>query len=241
LEQICSSARAENQAAARRLNDIGELWLIRLRECGEREDWVVDAAEAVAAEVAAALGVSQGLASTHLRYARAMRERLPELAKVFLAGDLDFRLFQTIVYRTDLITDDDVLAAVDAQLAVAAPRWPSMTPGRLAGKIDKIVFAADRDAIRRSRERQSDRDVWIGDCIGGVSEIHGSLFTPDAHALDKRLNALAAARSAYQGPAPCRRTWRVGGRSGSVGLPLRACRLLRRGQGCRSGGDPCDR
>ncbi len=39
------------------------------------------------------------------------------MAEVFKAGDIDFRTFQTIVYRTDLITDRDVLAAVDAQLA----------------------------------------------------------------------------------------------------------------------------
>ncbi len=177
LERICSSARCENRAAAQRLEGISELWAVRLRECGDREDWAVDAVAAVTAEVAAALGISQGLAGSYLHYARAMRERLPEVAKVFLAGDLDYRLFQTIVYRTDLITDRDVLAAVDGQLAAKAPRWPSMTPGRLAAQIDKIVFAADRDAVRRRNERQAGRDVWIGDCVGGVSEIHGGLFT----------------------------------------------------------------
>jgi Domain of unknown function (DUF222) len=178
LERICSSSRGENQAAAQRLDAIGDLWLVRLRECGEREDWIVDAAEAVAAEVAAALGISHGLASSHLRYARAMRERLPEVAAVFLAGDLDFRLFQTIVYRTDLITDRAVLAVVDAELAVKAPRWPSMTPGRLAGQIDKIVAKVDGDAVRRRQDRQRDRDVWVGDCIGGVSEIRGRRLDP---------------------------------------------------------------
>lgn len=137
VDRVCSSSRAENRAAAERLDTIGDLWVLRLRECGEREDWVMDAMEAVAAEVAAALGISQGLASSYLRYARAMRERLPQVAQVFIAGDLDYRMFQTVVYRTDLITDRDVLAKVDAELAVKAPRWPSMTPGRLAGQIDK--------------------------------------------------------------------------------------------------------
>ncbi|MGA8331225.1 MAG: hypothetical protein WB777_18300, partial [Mycobacterium sp.] len=28
------------------------------------------------------------------------------------------------MYRTDLIVDPDVLAAVDAELAVKVPRWP---------------------------------------------------------------------------------------------------------------------
>ena len=68
------------------MQGIGELWAPRLRECGEREDWVVDAVAAVTAEVAAALGVSQGLAGRYLNNARAMRERLPQVAKVFLAG-----------------------------------------------------------------------------------------------------------------------------------------------------------
>ena len=86
LERICSSARCENQAAAQRLQGIGELWAARLRECGEREDWVVDAVAAVTAEVAAALGISQGLAGSYLNYARAMRERLPQWPRYFWRG-----------------------------------------------------------------------------------------------------------------------------------------------------------
>jgi hypothetical protein len=121
-----------------------------------------------------------------------MRERLPQVAAVFVAGEIDFRLFQTLVYRTDLITDPEIMAAVDAELAVKVPRWPSMTRGRLAAQVDKIVARVDRDAVRRRREAARDREVWIGDRVDGLSEIHGSLCTPDAHALDKRLDALAA-------------------------------------------------
>lgn len=192
VDQVRSWSRAENRAAANRLGAIAELWSLRLRECGERADWVADAHAAVTAEVAAALCVSQGLAGSFLNHARAMRERLPLVATVFMAGDLDYRLFQTIVYRTDLICDAEVLAAVDRELAVKAPRWPSMTPGRLAGYIDKVVARADADAVRHRRDRQSGREVWIGFGDGGMAEIHGSLWTSDAHALDKRLNALAA-------------------------------------------------
>jgi hypothetical protein len=46
-----------------------------------------------------------------------MRERLPRVGEVFRAGEIDFRLFATIVYRTDLITDRGVLAAW-------TPSWP---------------------------------------------------------------------------------------------------------------------
>src|ERR1700739_771422 len=71
-----------------------------------------------------------------------MRERLPRVAAVFRAGDIDFRMFATIVYRTDLITDGEVLAAVDAELAVKVARWPSMTRGRLAGQAGGMVGGA---------------------------------------------------------------------------------------------------
>jgi hypothetical protein len=137
------------------------------------------------------LRISQGLAASQLRYARAMRERLPKVAEAFKAGDIDHRTFATIVYRTDLITDRDVLAVVDGQLALTVVRWPSMTRGRLAGQIDKIVVKADADAVRRRTERRIEREVWFADLEGGLSEIHGSLLSPDAHALDKRLTGLA--------------------------------------------------
>jgi hypothetical protein len=182
------SARHDPQVA------IGELFGYRLSRCSDTEQWAADTEEAVTAEVAAALRISQALAGSRLRYARAMREQVPKVAEVFKSGDIDYRTFQTIVYRTDLITDPDVLAVVDAQLAIKAPRWPPMTRGRLAGQIDKIVARADADAVRRRKKYQAGREIWIDDLAeGGISEIHGSLLTPDAHALDKRLDALAAA------------------------------------------------
>ena len=192
LDRIGASWRAQNRAAASALVAIGELFAYRLTRCSDTEEWAVDTEAAVSAEVAAALRMSQGLAASQLRYARAMRERLPQLAAVFHAGDIDQQTFATIVYRTDLITDRDVLATVDAQLALTVVRWPSMTRGRLAGHIDKIVAKADADAVRRRTQRRTEREVWFADVEGGLSEIHGSLLSPDAHALDKRLTALAA-------------------------------------------------
>ena len=54
----------------------------------------MDTEAAVSAEMAAALRISQALAASQLRYARAMRERLPRLAEVFKAGDIDLRMFR---------------------------------------------------------------------------------------------------------------------------------------------------
>jgi hypothetical protein len=154
VERIAAAARAENRAAAEQLAVIGELFGYRLSRCSETEDWAIDTMEAVAAEVAAELRISQGLAASRLRYARAMRERLPRLGAVFAAGDID-----------------DVLAAVDGELAVKVVRWPSMTQGRLAAQVDTIVARADVDAVRRRRKRQTDREIWIWESCDGVAEI----------------------------------------------------------------------
>jgi Domain of unknown function (DUF222) len=230
VDRICAATRAENQAAAAQLAAIGELFGYRLSRCSETEDWAIDTEEAVAAEVAAALRISQALAGSRLRYARAMRERLPKTAEVFKAGDIDYRIFQTIVYRTDLIADPDILAAVDATLAANVARWPSMTRGRLAGQIDKIVAKADADAVRlRTKRQAAEREIWISDFEAGISEIHGSLASPDAHALDKRLDALAATVCDHDPRSPQQR------RADALGaLAAGADRL-----GCRCGRPDC--
>ncbi|SRX93695.1 hypothetical protein MSP7336_01938 [Mycobacterium shimoidei] len=230
VDRICSATRFENRAAAAQLAAIGELFSYRLSRCAETEDWAIDTEAAVAAEVAAALRISHALASSRLRYARAMRERLPKIGEVFAAGDIDYRTFQTMVYRTDLITDAQVLAAVDAALAVNVVRWPSMTQGRLGGQIDKIVARADADAVRRRNEHQVGRQIWFGPSEeGGTSEFGGSLFTVDAHALDQAVDALAATVCEHD---PRTRDQR---RADALGaLAARADRL-----GCRCGRPDC--
>ncbi len=193
MERIRGASRVENRAAGLRLAAIGELFALRLSRCGENQDWAVDTTAAVAAEVAAALRISQALAGSYLHYARAMREQLPRVGALLLAGDIDLRMFQTLVFRTGLITDDDVLAGVDAKLAEAIPRWPSMTRGRLDAAVDKVVLRADRDAVRRRRETTRGREIWIASNVDGMAELGGRLIGTDALALDKRLDSLADA------------------------------------------------
>nr|WP_244904170.1 HNH endonuclease signature motif containing protein [Mycobacterium triplex] len=182
---------AENRAAGARLAAIGELDVLRLRQWGERESWATDTWDAIAAEIAAAVHIGQGLASSYLNYARAMRMRLPRIGAVLLAGEISYATFQTIVYRTELITDPEVMAAVDAQLAVKVRQWPSMTRARLGAAVDRLVAKADRDALRRTRKQQADRELSLWDGGNGLTEVFGRLLTPDAQVLDARLNALA--------------------------------------------------
>jgi hypothetical protein len=163
VDEVCAFARLENRAVAAQLDAMGRLFGYRLARCSENEDWAMDTMAAVAAEVGAALRISQAMAESKLRYARAMRERLPRVGELFRAGDLDYRAFQTIVFHTDLITDAAVLAAVDAELSVKVPLWPSHSTGRLGAKVAQVVARADADAVRRRKERQADREVSIWD------------------------------------------------------------------------------
>jgi hypothetical protein len=192
VARLRAAARAENRAAGERLAVIGELDVLWLRRFGERETWCTDTQEAITAEIAAALTITHGLATSYLEYSRAMRLRLPRVGAVLVAGEIDYRTFQTIVYRTDLIADPDVLAAVDASLGAKVARWRGATQGRIGGYVDQVVARADRDAVRRRRERRGDRELSIWGDADGLTEIFGRLLTTDAHAVDARLDALAA-------------------------------------------------
>jgi Domain of unknown function (DUF222) len=191
LDRICASARAENRAAANGLVSIYDMFRLRLRE-GGHDDWAVDTVEEVAAEVAAALRISQGLAAIRVGDAIAMARRLPQVGNVFLAGDIDYLIFQALVSRTELITDKERLAAVDAELSLASARWPSLSRGQMIARIDRIVARHDRDAVRRRKKKRDDRWVEIWDSGDGVSEIRGFLRVVDGRTLDARLDSLAA-------------------------------------------------
>jgi hypothetical protein len=192
LDRVREAGRTEAQAAAERLAAVGELFVLRCRDSGERQDWAIDTWEAVAAQVAAALQCSVAMGSSYLRYAMAMRDRLPEVGKVFQAGDIDYRAFQTIVFRTDLITDAEVLARVDARLAVLVSRRPSLTRGGLAAAVDQVVAKVDRDAVRRAAKAAHDRYLDVVDDGAGIAWVEGKVFATAGNALDRRLDELAA-------------------------------------------------
>ena len=191
FEALTLASRQENQAAAGRLRAICELFELRRRQRGERADWAVDTWAAVGAEIAAALQVSLAKAGSYMSYAVAML-RLPKVAAVFTAGEIDMEVFAAIVYRTELVTDEAAMAAVDGELAARVGRWPSMTRGKLATEIDRVVRCHDRDAVRRAREQSLDRRVSVWDKGNGTAELSGLLLSTDAAALEKRLDGLAA-------------------------------------------------
>jgi hypothetical protein len=191
VEQACSAARTESQATARRLNAVADLMQLRYRQHGDRADWVADAWDEISAELAAALRISRALASRYMSDAEVLRERLPKVGECLSAGDINYAMFGVIATRTALITDEETLASVDEQLALRAPRWPSLTRGRLVMRVDAIVVRLDRDAIRRADKEVKDRYLNVSPSLSGVAEVYGNVFACTAQALDRRLNELA--------------------------------------------------
>src|ERR1700733_1070144 len=191
IEQAWDAARAGAQATGRRLNVIADLMQLRYRQHGERAEWVADLWDAISAELAAALRISRALASRYMSDAEVIRERLPKVGESLAAGDINYAMFNVIATRTALITDDKALAAVDEQVALRAPRWPSLTRGRLAMRVDAIVLQVDRDAIRRTNKEVKDRYLNVSQSMSGIAEVYGNVFASTARALDRRLDELA--------------------------------------------------
>lgn len=194
LAEMSAAQRAERSAVARRLFAAGRLCQLRMSEVAQdqRLNWCIDNWEAVAAEIGAEMGISRRRASVHMEYGLALLERLPKVGAALAAGDVDFRVVAVVVFRTGLITDPDVLAAIDTALARSAPRWNALPHRKIAEYIDWRVRELDPAAQRTARQSKVDRHIEIGPGQDGVATVWGSVLAPDAAALDRRLDQLAA-------------------------------------------------
>ncbi|MCV6965467.1 DUF222 domain-containing protein [Mycobacterium intermedium] len=91
---------------------------------GQTDADVVDA-------IAAALRITPARASGHLRYAIALRERLPRLAEVFARGDVCLRVVATVISRVYLVQDPKILAELDQAIAKRVSRWTRLSTASL--------------------------------------------------------------------------------------------------------------
>jgi hypothetical protein len=186
-----AAARMESAAIAQRLAAVGELYARRAMEWKGRELWCADPFEAVAAEVSAAQNISRGRAGSQIRYSRELRERLPKVAAVFAAGEIDFRMVSTIISRTSNV-DEAVIADLDAALARLAPKWMKLSNSKLADRIDFVIAKFDADGVRVPPEIDEQRYVEVGPTTPGMGGIWANIHAADAAAFDQRIDALAA-------------------------------------------------
>jgi hypothetical protein len=190
---ITDAARQQNAMCGREFAAIGELYARRAPDDDvDRENWAIDGHENVVAEVAAALGISRGRARGRLRYAIALRERLPRVAEVFARGLVDFRLMAAVVSRTELVEDPVLVAKLDAAIARHGTKWMRLSEPKLFERIDMWVMRFDPAGRRVPGERIEDRYVEIAPTDAGLAGIWAQLHSTDGAALDQKLDALAA-------------------------------------------------
>jgi len=194
LAEMAAAQRSERSAVARRLVAAGRLCQLRMADVADddRTQWCIDNWEAVAAEVAAELGISRARASSHMNYGVELVERLPKVGAAMAAGEVDFQVIAVVVFRTGLITDPAVLAEIDTQLAAVAPGWNGLSRRRVADLVDWRVRDLDPAAERVARGVDEGRHVEFGVSQDGVTQFWGAVRAADAAILDRRLDQLAS-------------------------------------------------
>ncbi len=183
-------ARIANSAEACKTAAIAEL--VRRRVVDEHPDWACDDWDACAAELSCALTIGHGPASGQMTMAIALRDRLPKVGALFLAGEVGARTAGTITWRTMLVDDGEALAAIDTDIAEAVRRWGALSKYKLEKAIDAAVERHDPDAVRRARSAMRGRNFTIGDHNDetGTTSVWGKLSTPDAALLHQAIQSL---------------------------------------------------
>ncbi len=191
-----SSYRLESMLAARRLAAVAALLRHRVAaaEQAEREHGyaVIDGFEQTTAEVAAAMNLSPMAASYLVSHAEALDVRLPKVAALLAEGRTDWRTVRLIISRTDLVSDDGVMAELDDSLAARIGNWHSWSKQRIVNAVDAVVRAADPDAARERRvTAEESRYIGITAQDNGMAEVYGTVAAAAATAFDRRLSQLA--------------------------------------------------
>lgn len=192
-EAIATASREQNAACGLEMQAIGELYARRApADEDERDNWAIDGHANVVAEISAALNISRGRAAGRLNYAIDLRERLPGVAAVFAAGDIDFRMMTALVSRSQNVEDPGRLARLDEAFAQWAPKWMKLSGPKLTERIDMWVEKFDPAGVREPQPPTDDRYVDVGPISPGMVGVWAKLAFVDGVAFDTRLDEMAA-------------------------------------------------
>lgn len=181
--------RIEAAAGAARLAAIAELLDRRVAEGDGRANWICDAWDSAAAEVAAAMGIGHRSASREMSIGTALRERLPRVAALYADGRLSSKVVSTITWRTRLVIDQDAIALIDAGIAEEAFGWGTLSGQKLEQSVDFWVNRFDPGALVRTTTAARERDFRVGarDDESGTATAYGVLTAAGAEILRRRL------------------------------------------------------
>lgn len=192
IDAIAAAARAESAEIARRLGAVASLYRRRCRDYEDARFWFADVFEAVGAEVSAAQNISRDRAIHQVRQAVSLYERLPGVAAVFARGDIDYRMVQIIITRTENVLDE-VIAELDRSLAAQVGKWMRLSKQKLRDRVDMWVAEHDAAGVRVPPIVEDSRYVEVEPHpnVAGMATIGGVLDAADAAAIDARLDLIA--------------------------------------------------
>ncbi|MGN7780690.1 DUF222 domain-containing protein, partial [Mycolicibacterium sp. 22603] len=194
IAAVTDATRAEAAAAARRLALVAEVTARhRMDEDESSALNLIDGWALAKAEISAACNLGPRAASTQMRIGMALRDRLPRTAEAFARGLVSAKVIAAITWRTQLVTDEDALALIDAGIAGTAHQYGMLSADALIRAVDFWVHTFDPIAVIRDKAAAKDRYIDFGDSDDpdGVVSFWGRMRTTDAAISDTRLNNLA--------------------------------------------------
>jgi hypothetical protein len=191
IDAMGEATRDESAMIAQRLAAVGELHARRARELAECRFWHTDPFEEVAAEISAAQNVSRGRARGQISTAIVLRDELPAVATVFATGEIDYRMVEMIISRTENV-DPERKADLDDAVARHCRKWMRLSKPQLRDRIDLWVTKFDPSAVRVPPKIRDARYVEVGETTAGMAGIWGNIDAADAAVFDAKLDALAA-------------------------------------------------
>jgi len=190
IDVMGEATRDESTAIAQRLAAVSQLFVRRSGELADHQWWCADACDAVAAEISAAQNISHARAVAQVQFACALHDRLPQVAKVFATGVIDFRLVRTLIARTENV-DDAVMPELDAAIARHCQKWMKLSGPKVRDRVDMWVTKFDPAGVRVPPTVEENRYVEVGQTSPGMAGLSGHVHATDAAVFDRRLDALA--------------------------------------------------
>ncbi|MFM9377877.1 DUF222 domain-containing protein [Gordonia sp. VNK21] len=178
------------------LRGIGEFLDLALAEVGAQvhdgvaERDLLDPWTVTVEEVAIGFAVPTGRARALVAEAMAAADRLPGTSELLRDGVIDPDMFTTVVDRTDIVDDPQILAAVDADLASGLGKAGHISVRAARRIADRVVARRDVDADRRRRDKNRSRTNVVhrdrGEGLGALT------ITADAEESRLALEAVTA-------------------------------------------------
>jgi hypothetical protein len=196
IGEVESSQRQESALMARRCAAIAALLVLRTAEAEETDPdpgWsMITGFARTTAEVSAAMNMSAMGARHLVGQAEALDTRLPKVAALLAGGEADWRTVQLVIARTELVSDDALIARLDGSLAKRIGNWQCWSRRRIINAVDAAVRTVDPDAAKERRVRAHDeRHISVTPGPDGMAEVRGTLPATAAALFDKRLAEIA--------------------------------------------------